>query len=259
MKGYLYSIEGAKKSEIQLPIIFETPIREDIVMKCYESEKILDKHSYSPADEAGRRNSASGNVRHSRHKWKGHYGKGLSRIPRKTMWRRGNQFYWVGAEVSNTRGGRSVHAPTGVWRINKINKKERELAFASSIASTADKRYLSMHYPNAKEIPALIILEALPKKTKELIEFLDKVLKECHISALKDKKVRSGKGKRRGRKYKSNAGLLLITGKDEELSCKGIDIKNLKEVKLQDLHPLGRLTFYTKKAIEELGEKNDSN
>jgi large subunit ribosomal protein L4e len=72
---------------------------------------------------------------------------------------------------------------------------------------------------------------------------------------LKKKVVRAGKGKMRGRKYKSNAGLLLVTGKDEKLAIKGIDVRNKSSLKIADLYPLGRLTLYTKKAIEELGVK----
>src|SRR3989338_655187 len=105
MKAALYSVDGKKKGDVELPVLFETPIREDIVQKYYETYKWALIHPHSPAPEAGRRHSASGKIRHKRHSWGAHYGRGISRAPRKTMWRRGTQFYWIGAEVSGARGG----------------------------------------------------------------------------------------------------------------------------------------------------------
>src|SRR3989344_4359209 len=123
MKATLYSSLGEKKSEISLPTLFDSEIREDIALKYFEAEKFVLRQPYANYDEAGRRHSASGTISHRRHKWKGAYGKGISRVPRKKMWRRGTQFYWVGAEVSSARGGRSIHSPQGLYSTRKINRK----------------------------------------------------------------------------------------------------------------------------------------
>ena len=131
MKANLYDNTGKNKEEIELPKIFNSIIREDIAQNLFEAEKFYGRHPYSPYKEAGRRHSASGTISHKRHEWKGHYGKGISRLPRKTMSRRGTQFYWVGAETSQTRGGRAVHSPTGIYRIRKINMKEKEIHLPS--------------------------------------------------------------------------------------------------------------------------------
>src|SRR3989344_5634817 len=136
MKATLYDVKGVKKSDIELPSVFATPLREDLVMKYVEAERYATKHRYGTYKEAGKRHSASGTISHRRHEWKGHYGKGISRVPRKSMWRRGTQFYWVGAEVSNTRGGRRAHPPKVDRRGMKVNQKEQRLAFASAFAST---------------------------------------------------------------------------------------------------------------------------
>jgi len=106
MKATLYNSEGTKKSTVDLPKIFETRIREDIVAKYFESDKFI--QPYAAKLKAGMRQSASGTISHKRHDWKGHYGRGISRIPRKTMWRRGTQFFWVGANAPGTRGGRKA-------------------------------------------------------------------------------------------------------------------------------------------------------
>src|SRR3989338_8046026 len=147
MKATVYSVDGEKKSDINLPGVFDSRVREDIALKYYEADKGY--HPHSPSPFAGRRHSASGTISHRRHEWKGHYGKGISRLPRKVMWRRGTQFMWVGAEVASTRGGRRAHPPKVNRRGMKVNQKEQRLAFASAFASTVHtpsilKRYTSL-------------------------------------------------------------------------------------------------------------------
>jgi ribosomal protein L4 len=122
MKASLYNIKGKKKSDLILPKVFDTKIREDIVLKFLEASKFM--QPYSPAHDAGKKHSAAGTISHKRHDWKGHYGRGISRIPRKTMWRRGTQFFWIGAEISSARGGRRAHGPKGIGKERKINLKE---------------------------------------------------------------------------------------------------------------------------------------
>ena len=72
--------------------------------------------------------------------------------------------------------------------------------------------------------------------------------------ALREKKIRSGKGKSRGRKYKSNAGLLFVIGEKEKLRTGLIEVKNTKNLNITDLARggLGRLTVYTEDAIKEI-------
>ena len=254
MKTHLLDIKAEKKKEIDLPIVFGSKIRKDIVQKFVEATKYREMHSYSPFEMAGRRHSASGTISHRRHEWKGHYGKGISRVPRKTMYRRGTQFFWIAAEVSGTRGGRSVHAPTGIKRYRKINSKEIQIAINSAIASTADKNYVKSHYPNMKEFPNLpIVIDSVEnQKTKNIVLFLKSLFKENFGNAIKIKSIRPGKLKRRGKRYKSNAGVLLIKGNNELFKMKGIDVKSTNDLLISDLYPLGRLTIYTEKALKEL-------
>lgn len=250
MKASLYDLQGNKKLDIDLPEFFSTPVREDIVHKYLESEKFLSRQPYGPNPESGRRHSASGKIKHARHKFQGHYGKGISRLPRKTMYRRGTQFFWIGAEVANTRGGRSVHAPLGVYAFRKINQKEKSIAMKSALASTfslVNKRYSTLNNQTTSSI-----IESLPLKTKDLFNALKKIYGDVILIAVKRKEVRAGKGRRRGRKYKSNSGILIIKSGKESQNFKGVDVRSVSEVKISDLYPLGRLTLYTQKAMEEL-------
>jgi len=263
MKTKILDINGKEKSSVELPRFFSDKIREDIVSKVLETKKV--KQPYSPSPVAGKQNSASGNIQHTRSVWKTMQGKGISRVPRKIMSRRGSQFNWVGAEIPNARGGRRAHPPKIESMINtkKINKKEMELAFKSALAATANEKIVSQKYERLNdkkftELPFIVESKITSLKTKILLESLEKILgKELFVVALKKKQVRSGIGKLRGRKYKKNAGLLLVVGNDESVKTNLIDIKSVKNLNVNDLAKggVGRLTIYTEKAIKELGEK----
>src|SRR3989344_9109967 len=249
MKAALFDAQGIRKGEIELPKVFETPVREDIISKCFEALKFREMHPYSSYSEAGKRHSASGTIRHGRHRWKGQYGRGISRVPRKTMWRRGAQFYWIGAEVSSTRGGRVAHPPKGIHAYRKINKKELKLAFAGALAATVNKSFITKRYASLAKLPSPAVVESLPLKAKALKTLLRSIFE--FLPVFKEKTIRAGKGKLRGRKYKANAGILIVTGKDEKIKFKEIDIKPVSALQLSDIYPLGRLGLFTKKSLEE--------
>lgn len=252
MKSKLYDISGKEKASVELPKAFDSSIRADIVQKYFEVHKLQNLFRHSPLDTAGRRHSASGTISHRRHEWKGHYGKGISRVPRKAMWRRGTQFYWVATETSQTRGGRTINAPSGIRTPLKMNKKEVKIAMNSAFAATASKEYVSKRYSSVQNLASPVVIESLPSKTKELIASLKSIFGNAFSIILRNKVQRAGKGKARGRRYKSNAGLLVVKGKSEPGNFKGVDVKSLGEISISDLYPLGRLTLYTKKALEEM-------
>ncbi|MBU0761167.1 MAG: 50S ribosomal protein L4 [Nanoarchaeota archaeon] len=254
MKTTLYSSDGKKKSQIELPKIFEIRVRKDIVQKYFEADKFIQPYSSNP--RAGLRQSASGTISHKRHDWKGHYGRGISRVPRKTMSRRGTQFIWVGANIPGSRGGRRAHPPKGIGKEKKINKKEIQLAMNSAIAATAQKDFVLKRYFSLEKIENIpFVIESLPKKTKELAQAMKNILGKSFALAFKKKAVRAGKGKLRGRKYKSSAGALLIISEKENVKFSGVEVKTVGDISIADLYPLGRLTIYTHKAIKELGNE----
>ncbi len=253
MKAALYDPKGAKKSDIEVPALFATPVREDVIAKYVEADKYEHMQPHSSYKEAGKRHSASGTISHRRHEWKGHYGKGISRLPRKVMWRRGVQFYWVGAEVSNTRGGRRAHPPQGLRSQRKMNAKERALAWHGAFAATFDPAWVKKRYTALSTVAGVpAVIESLPPKTKEMHTTLKVIFGAASAKIFKAKEVRPGRGKLRGRKYKENAGLLIVTGKDEIIKCAGVEVKAARDLTIADLYPLGRLTLYTKKSLEEL-------
>lgn len=257
MKATLYSHDGKQKGTVELPAFFATKIREDIVQKYFEADKLI--QPYASLARAGLRQSGMGTISHKRHDWKGHYGKGISRAPRKTMWRRGTQFFWVGANAPGTRGGRRAHPPLGVGTEKKFNKKEVKIAMDCGFAATASTDFVTRRYSTMNKIASVpFVVESLPEKTKALRTMISEIFGDNSKLAFKTKEVRAGKGKTRGRRYKSNAGVLILTAKDEKAKFKGFDIKPVSEVSIADLYPLGRLTLYTKKAIDELSKPTEA-
>ncbi len=264
MKTQILSIDGKKIKEVDLPSVFSTKIREDIIKKCFETEKIM--QPYGPHFMAGRHHSASGRIRHIRHKWGSAYGRGISRVPRKTMWRRGTQFYWIGAEISSARGGRRAHPPKveSMMKERKVNKKETRLAMKSAIASTSKEdliksRYLRLSSENIPKLPIIVESKFSKLKAKELVNSINSLLNKNSEVAFREKSIRSGKGKIRNRKYKKSAGVLIITGNKESVTTKMFDNKKVNELEIRDFYPLGRLVIYTEDAIKDLenfqGEK----
>ena len=138
MKTKLFDKTEKEKGSVELPKNFTVRIREDILSKVFEARKAIHAQAYGAMEGAGAQYSASGISKKKRHDWKATYGKGISRVPRKIMSRHGSSFNWIGATVSNARGGRRPHAPRSAKvLIKKINKKETLLAFNSALAGTA--------------------------------------------------------------------------------------------------------------------------
>ena len=254
MKAKLLDKTGKVKKEIDLPKNFSSKIRPDILLKVFEAMKM--GQPYGAKEGAGAQYSASGILSHRRHKWKTTYGKGISRVPRKIMSRHGSSFNWIGATVSNTRGGRKPHAPRSAKnQYKKINKKEILIAINSAFTGTVNSKSIEQKYN--KKINSGFVFDSaiLELKSKEFFAVMKKIFEEGFDKVLKNKTVRAGRGKTRGRKYKSNAGLLFVIGSKEKMKRKGIEVVQTNELEIKDLAPngvVGRITCYSEKAIEEI-------
>lgn len=256
MKIQILNTEGNKVSEKETKI-FSEPIREDIIRKVVEAEKI--KHPNSPKYRAGMDISASGNLSKRRHVWKSDRGKGLARLPRKIFSRRGTQFNWEAAIVPSARGGRRAHPPSGNVNLNKINKKELKKALFSSLSYVCSVDELKKKYDSLSnlkvdvKLPLVVENKIVELKNKEFLVMLKKILGESYGVAVQKKTIRAGKGKLRGRKNKKNAGLLLIIGNSEKIKLKGVDFLKVNELTVSDLASNGaRLCMFSEKAVEDL-------
>ena len=124
---YLKSM-GLYQERWSLPIVFDTPVREDIIHKSYVnllSHNFQKQGRYPMAGEV-----VSAESRNT--------GQGIARIARA----RGEGFPRAGqaAGVAGVRHGRVAHPPES-WKntYKKINKKENKYGLCSSIAATSNK------------------------------------------------------------------------------------------------------------------------
>ena len=262
MKTKLLDKTGKMKKEIELPKNFAVSVREDILQKVFEAQKGMYKQPYGTMYGAGAGYSASGLIQHRRHVWKGGYGKGISRVPRKIMSRHGASFNWIGATVTSARGGRASHPPKPQKDFfKKVNKKELQIAFNSGLAGTVNEKYIEKKYGKKIHSGFIFSSDILALKTKEFIKIMSELFGVDSLNkVLKVKTVRAGRGKLRGRKYKSNAGLLFVISSKEDMNRKGIEVVKANELMIKDLAPNGvpgRLTCYTENAIAEIATKFD--
>ncbi|MDP2925434.1 MAG: 50S ribosomal protein L4 [Nanoarchaeota archaeon] len=258
-KLHVLDSEGKKSHEITT-FLFEEPVREDIIAKVIETEKI--KQPYRPKTYAGMNRSASGSVLHTRHDWKSDRGKGMSRFPKKKMWRRGNQFFWVAAIIPSARGGRRAHPPRGLVIEKKINKKEYKKAILSALTYISSEYHIKQKYSSLKDkelkikLPLVLDEKILKLKTKDFFKTLKNILGELYLVSIQKKSTRAGIGKLRGRKYKKNSGLLFVIAKDENLKIQGIDIVKSDKLRLTDLASGGaRITIFSEKSIKDIEKK----
>lgn len=258
MKADILSLEGKKIKSIDLPIQFSEEYRPDLINRAVIAYFSSQRSPYGAFDRAGKQQSAK--LSRRRHDYKTAYGHGISRSPRKTVWRRGSQFGWVGAFAPFTVGGRRAHPPKAekIWE-EKINKKERRKAIRSAIAATAIKELHKYEVPFVVEDK----FESL-SKTKDVEDVLLKLNLSPELERCGIKKVRAGVGKLRGRKYKQKQGPLIVVSNDCNLlksadNLAGIDIipvNALNASVLTKSYKNSRLTIYTEAAVDRLKNEN---
>src|SRR5262249_25252953 len=124
--------------------------------------------------------------------------------------------------VASVVKGRLPHPPRSEKVIHlRVNKKERKLATRSAIAYTATSGAVKArgHRIGKVDLPMVVAddLETL-EKTRDLVEFFDKVDLSPEISRLNQgTKRNSGKRRLRGRVYRSRVGPLFVITNDRGL------------------------------------------
>ena len=248
-KVNIYRIDGTSKEQIDLPDIFNTPYRPDIIRKAFNILRSNKRQPYGSDPLAGIKHAVASAGK----------GRGMSRVPRLTQGQRG-------ALAPCVVGGRRAHPPKSErnWK-EKINKKEKTLAKNSAIAATSNKEIITKrgHKYNDKITLPIIIDDKFEKitKTKDVITALDKLgVYDDILRAANGKHIRAGKGKARARKYKKPKSILIVsTNVEIQKSSKnlsGVDVVKPKEINIEHLAPggePGRLTIFTKSALKEIG------
>jgi large subunit ribosomal protein L4e len=264
MKLPILDAKNKKVGEYPLPKQFEESIRPDVIGRAVLAMRSRSITPYGSKKEAGMRSSARLSKR--RKDYRGSYGFGISRTPRKILSRSGTRMNWVGAFAPNTVGGRRAHPPKSRKIILKVNKKERKMAIRSGIAATIVRsavegrgHYIPKDYP-------FIVDDTFTElsKAKDVILALKSLGFDKELARVERKKFRSGKGKSRGRKKISKIGPLIVISKKSKVTSAasnipGVDVVSVQELNAEVLAPgqiPGRLTLWTKGAISALEKDN---
>jgi len=264
MKADVLSITGGKGNSVSLPKQFKEEVRKDLIKRAFLVIMSHKMQKYGAKEGAGMRYASK--LSRRRNNYKGAYGKGISRVPRKIMTRRGTQFNWVAATMPGVVGGRRAHPPKAEKDFSqKINVKERRKAIRSAISATVIPEIVKERGHKFKEIPLVVEskIEGMDK-TKDVLNFLNKIGLREEIERVSVKKVRSGKGKNRGRKYKKKTGPLIVVSRkcklmDAGKNVPGVDVVEVKDLNVELLAPgsdAGRLSVWSDKALEVMEKDN---
>ena len=253
----IYGLDGKSKALIDKPKIFLVKPRKDLIGKANKVFQSKNKQIQGRDKRAGLRNTAEG--------WG--TGHGMSRAPRI----KGSGFPTARnvGRVPFARGGRRSHSIKTEKKINKkINKKTYRLSLLSAISASGDVTFVKKRGYNLETIPEipLVVDDKIQtiKQTAQIYSILCELGFEKELFKIKkSKKIRSGKGKRRGRKYKKNKGVLIVIKDDFGIlkasrNIPGTEVINIEDLSIENLAPggvAGRLILWTQSAFNELNNK----
>ena len=238
---------------VPLPEVLTAPIRPDLVNVIHNSVARNKRQARGVSLIAGHQTSAES--------WG--TGRAVARIPR--VGGSGSSRSGQGAFGNMCRGGH-MFAPLKVYRKwhQKTNLRERRHAVASALAASAVAPLVMARghkIENVTEIP-LVVDNLNYTKTKDVLNALLTLgLKDELTRVALSKKIRSGKGKMRNRRYVKRRGPLIIhdiSEKEIRLSARnilGVDTCRVQKLNILQLAPgghVGRLVIWTRKAFENL-------
>ncbi len=255
----VYDLECNEVEEIQLPSVFSTPYRPDVIKRAVLSEQSAKRQPYGADPLAGKRTSAH---YHGKRKYRySMMNKEMARMAR--IHGKVGYLHFTARFVPQAVKGRQAHPPKveKIW-LEKINNKERTLAIKSALAAAASIDIVTRRGHKTQMSP-IIFTESIEEigKTKNVLKILAKLipneLERCAV-----KKVRAGKGKMRGRRYKKRKGPLVIVSKECSLvkaakNISGVDVVTAGSMTVEALAPgthAGRLVIITKPAIQKIDE-----
>ena len=241
--------------EVRLPHVFLAPIRNDIVQFVHDQLSNNARQAHGVNTMAG--------MKHSAESWG--TGRAVARVPRVSG--SGTNRTGQGAFANSCRKGRMAF-PLQIWRRwhRKVNLRQRRNALASAIAATAVPSLVLAHGHRILKVPQfpLVLDDKVGQisKTKEAVALLKRFgAYDDVLRCVKAKKIRSGKGKLRNRRYKLRKGPLFVVN-DESVALTralrnipGVNVVHVKRLNIRHLAPgsqVGRFAIYTEAAFREL-------
>ena len=258
----VFSMDGASSREIEVPSHFSERVRPDLILRAYNAamRNRMQPHGTDPM--AGKRSSAK--YMGLRKGWGHSYSYGQSRIPRLML--SGGRRVGEAKIVPQAVGGRRAHPPEAIHVPHeKINDKEKLKAIRSAIAATASGEWVKERGHNVTGVTQfpLIVESAFAgiTKSKKAIDVLEKLGCGYDLARADVRTTRAGKGKMRGRPYKTKKSILVVVGSagaDVSRAVRnipGVDVARVNQLNAKLLAPggvPGRLTVWTEDAITQL-------
>ncbi len=239
---------GKQAGDIELPDVFTTTVRTDLVRKAVKVSRANRRQRYGANPVAGERHATASVGK----------GSGRSRVPRLTQGQ-------AAALAPNNVGGRRAHPPQARkdWSL-RMPAKERRLAIASALAATANGELVSArgHKAEAQAYPIVVDDDfASLTKTADAVSALNAMGIGADLNRAKEgRHVRAGMGKLRGRKYKTPKSVLFVTADGKAPAASnllGCDVVSAAGLGAEHLAPggdVGRLTVFTKSALDAIKE-----
>ncbi len=264
MELKVFKKEGTETSNVKLPAQFDEVVRQDLIKRAVLSVQANKRQRYGNKPGAGMRHSAT--LSRRRRDYKGSYGAGISRVPRKVLSRRGTRFNWVGAEAPGTVGGRRAHGPIAEKIFSqKLNDKERKKAIRSALAATIDYDIVKSRGHKIPESYPFVLsseFESLDKTAEFAKAFKILGLGEEMIRSA-TKTIRAGKGKLRNRRYKRRVGPVIVVSSNARALVTAKNLAGFTVIKVSDLNAeilapgchFGRAALFTENALAEMAEK----
>ncbi|MCY4252561.1 MAG: 50S ribosomal protein L4 [Thaumarchaeota archaeon] len=248
--------DGTGDGEVELPRVFETPVRGELIARAYT---IMNTRHFQPK---GTHPTAGMDV--VARTANPPTGQGQSRIAR--IRTSGGRRQGEAAGVASVRGGRQAHPPKAERVIHKrINRKERRLALCSAIAATADRSLVASRghrVPEGAALPLVVSDDVEATSTAKGVRALLGALGlYSDVERLLSRARRSGKPALRGRTKKVGKSVLFVTGGDPGTLSRacgavpGVEVRRARDLSVLDLAPgasPSRLTVYTRAAISEI-------
>ncbi len=250
-KTNVLDLNGNKIKEIELPAIFSYPVRKDLIRRAFHAEFTASLQPKGRDPMAGKRTTA----------YSFGINLGLARVPR-------IRTSGEAALAPNTVGGRATFPPTTMEKIvERINEKEKKLAVISALSATADKYFVALRGHRATfDVLPIVVSDDFANlgKAKDVLEALERLKVSEELERVRNGiRIRAGKGKMRGRKYKVPVGPLIVAHDVKKLlpaarNIPGVDVIDPMLVSVIHLapggHP-GRLTIFTESSIGVLNKR----
>ncbi|GMH57215.1 hypothetical protein TL16_g07801 [Triparma laevis f. inornata] len=250
----VFSTSGDKTTDVALPAVLTAPLRPDVVQFVHTNINKNHRQAYAVQMKAGHQTSAVS--------WG--TGRAVSRIPR--VGGGGTQRSGQAAFGNMCRSGR-MFAPTKTWRRwhRKVNTTQKRFAVASALAAAAVPALVMARGHKIDQVPEVPLViggdvESLNKasKAKALLEKVG-AFEDVEKSA-SSKKLRTGKGKMRNRRYVMRKGPLVVYASNDGIeqgfrNFPGVELANVDRLNLLQLAPgghMGRFVIYTQAAFEKL-------